>query len=583
MLLEGRYRLGERIARGGMSTVYRGTDLRLDRPVAIKVMDPQLAADPAFRRRFEREARSAARLDHPGVVDVHDQGSHDDGSGQPMLFLVMELVDGGTLRDVLRQRRTLPVAEALAVLEPVLSGLAAAHRLGLVHRDVKPENVLISQSGSVKVADFGLVTAAAEAGVSTAGMIMGTVAYLSPEQVTTGAADPRSDVYAAGILLYEMLTGVPPYQGETALSVAYRHVNDSVPPPSARAPQVPTEIDELVECATHRDPGSRPKDAAALAERLRRARAALGIPRVGVPLPPAPLVEPTTVPVAPRPGGPRGTRVFEPAPAPPGQAPPAWPQGPQGPQGPAGQDPPPAQALPPHLQQRRRSRRLFLGWLAGLLLAGLLIAVLAWWLGSGRWTSMPHVVGLDQVSAQTALADAGLAPKVSPAAHDTVASGVVISADPQENARVVRGSEVSLVVSAGRPRVPKIDPGTARDTADQTVRDASLTPRFDSASDEYSTTVPSGAVVRTDPPANTELRVNAPVTVVLSRGPPPQQIQVPMLIGRTVSQAERDLERLGLKADVQSLFGGSNGRVAAQNPGPGEMVDPGSTVTLTAI
>jgi len=581
MLLEGRYRLGERIARGGMSTVYRGTDLRLDRPVAIKVMDPQLAADPAFRRRFEREARSAARLDHPGVVDVHDQGSHDDGSGQPMLFLVMELVDGGTLRDVLRQRRTLPVAEALAVLEPVLSGLAAAHRLGLVHRDVKPENVLISQTGSVKVADFGLVTAAAEAGVSTAGMIMGTVAYLSPEQVTTGAADPRSDVYAAGILLYEMLTGVPPYQGDTALSVAYRHVNDSVPAPSARAPQVPAEIDELVDCATRRDPGGRPEDAAALAERLRRARAALGIPRVGVPLPPPPLVEPTTVPVAPRPGGPRGTRVLEPAPAPPGQAPPGWPQGPPGPT-PRKRELS-AQALPPHLQQRRRSRRLFVGWTTGLALVGLLIAITAWWLGTGRWTSMPQVVGLDQVSAQTALADAGLAPKLSQARHDTVASGVVISADPEPDARVVRGTEVSLVVSAGRPRVPKIDPGTARDTAAQIVGDAGLSPRFDSARDDYSDTVPSGAVVRTDPAANAELRVNAQVTVVLSRGPPPKQVQVPLLIGRTVNQAERELERLGLKSEVQSIFGDRNGRVAAQDPGPGEMVEPGSTVTLTAL
>src|SRR5580765_2600713 len=189
-----------------MSTVYRGVDVRLDRPVAIKVMDAKLAGDPTFRARFEREARAAARIDHPAVVGVHDQGEAAGPAG-PMTFLVMELVDGGTLRDLLRERSALGVPLAFAVLEPVLAGLAEAHRLGLVHRDVKPENVLISDRGEVKIADFGLVTAAAQAGHSHAGMILGTVAYLSPEQVETGAADARSDVYAAGILLYEMLVG----------------------------------------------------------------------------------------------------------------------------------------------------------------------------------------------------------------------------------------------------------------------------------------------------------------------------------------------------------------------------------------
>jgi eukaryotic-like serine/threonine-protein kinase len=219
-LLDGRYRLGPVLARGGMSTVHRATDTRLDRPVAVKVMDPRLAADPVFRARFEREARSAARIDHPAVVDVYDQGTCVLGDGDPVVFLVMELVEGGTLRDVLRAAGPLPVAAAVAVLVPVLDGLAQAHRRGLVHRDVKPENVLISRTGEVKVADFGLVTAAAQAGVSHAGMILGTVAYLSPEQVTTGAADARSDVYAAGVLAYELLTGAPPFTGDTAISVA---------------------------------------------------------------------------------------------------------------------------------------------------------------------------------------------------------------------------------------------------------------------------------------------------------------------------------------------------------------------------
>ncbi|MGH3586656.1 MAG: protein kinase domain-containing protein, partial [Pseudonocardia sp.] len=251
-LLDARYRVGPLLARGGMSAVYRGTDTRLDRPVAIKVMEPRLASDPAFRARFEREARLAARIDHPAVVDVHDQGEHASGAGLglggdgPLLFLVMELVEGGTLRDVLRERGALGVPAAFAVLDPVLAGLAEAHRLGMVHRDVKPENVLLSRTGEVKVADFGLVTAAAQAGASTAGMIMGTVAYLSPEQVATGDADARSDVYAAGIMFYELLTGAPPYTGDTAISVAYRHVNSDVPPPSQIAGDVPPELDALV-------------------------------------------------------------------------------------------------------------------------------------------------------------------------------------------------------------------------------------------------------------------------------------------------------------------------------------------------
>ncbi|MGH3989753.1 MAG: protein kinase domain-containing protein, partial [Pseudonocardiaceae bacterium] len=200
-----------------MSTVYRGTDTRLERPVAIKVMAPRFAADPMFLQRFEREARAAARLDHPGVVGVHDQGV-DSSSAGDHVFLVMELVDGATLRDLLRLHGRLPVPLAISVADMVLSALAAAHREGLVHRDIKPENVLIGPGGVVKVADFGLVRAAAELS-STGDVILGTVAYLSPEQVATGAADARSDVYAAGVLLFEMLTGAPPYTGETALSV----------------------------------------------------------------------------------------------------------------------------------------------------------------------------------------------------------------------------------------------------------------------------------------------------------------------------------------------------------------------------
>ena len=243
LVLEGRYRLEERLARGGMSTVYAATDLRLHKTVAVKVMAEHLAHDPTFVDRFTREARAAAMLSHPNVVGVSDQGSD-----QGLVFLVMELVRGRTLRDLLTARGRLTVAEAFAVLEPVLSGLTAAHRAGIVHRDIKPENVLIGVDGVVKVADFGLARAVVGTGQTsqTGGVLIGTVAYLSPEQLERGRADARSDIYAAGIVLYEMLTGHPPYGGDTPLAVAYQHVHHDVPAPSAEVPGLPWAVDELV-------------------------------------------------------------------------------------------------------------------------------------------------------------------------------------------------------------------------------------------------------------------------------------------------------------------------------------------------
>ena len=231
-LLDDRYEIRRRLAVGGMATVYAAIDTRLDRPVAVKVMHPALAADEEFVARFRREAKAAARLSSPTVVNVTDQGQ-DGGT----VFLVMELVEGRTLRDVLRAEGALPPAEALAVLDPILEALAAAHAAGYVHRDVKPENVLIADDGRIKVGDFGLARAVdASPLTATTGLLLGTVAYLAPEQVRRGVADARTDVYAAGVLLFEMLTGRPPYEGDTAISVAYQHLHDRVPAPSAIEP-----------------------------------------------------------------------------------------------------------------------------------------------------------------------------------------------------------------------------------------------------------------------------------------------------------------------------------------------------------
>ncbi|HEX9499492.1 MAG TPA: protein kinase, partial [Mycobacterium sp.] len=226
-VLDGRYRVEVMIATGGMSAVYRGLDLRLDRPVALKIMDSRYAGDNQFLTRFQREARVVARLKDPGLVAVYDQGI--DGQHP---FLVMELIEGGTLRELLRERGPMPPHAVAAVLRPVLGGLAVAHSAGLVHRDIKPENVLISDDGDVKIADFGLVRAVAEAKITSTSVILGTAAYLSPEQVSTGDAGPRSDVYSVGILAYELLTGVTPFTGDSALAVAYQRMDNDVSPPS---------------------------------------------------------------------------------------------------------------------------------------------------------------------------------------------------------------------------------------------------------------------------------------------------------------------------------------------------------------
>ena len=279
-VLDQRYRVDALIATGGMSGVYRGLDQRLDRPVALKIMDSRYAGDEHFLTRFQREARAVARLKHPGLVAVYDQGL--DGRHP---FLVMELVEGGTLRELLRERGPMPPHAVAAVLRPVLGGLAAAHRAGLVHRDIKPENVLISDDGEVKLADFGLVRAVAEAKITSTSVILGTAAYLSPEQVASGDTDARGDVYSVGVLVYELLTGVTPFTADTALAVAYQRLDHDVPPPSSVITGVPRQFDFFVACATARDPAQRFADAAEMGEELDAIAGELFLPPFRVPAP----------------------------------------------------------------------------------------------------------------------------------------------------------------------------------------------------------------------------------------------------------------------------------------------------------
>jgi serine/threonine-protein kinase len=319
-LLDGRYRVESAIATGGMSTVYRGLDIRLDRPVALKVMDARYAGDHQFITRFQREARAIARLKHPGLVGIYDQGND---AAHP--FLVMELVEGGTLRELLVERGPMPPHAVVAVLRPVLGGLAVAHRAGLVHRDIKPENVLISDDGEVKLVDFGLVRASAEAGITSTSVILGTAGYLSPEQVLGQPTGPRSDVYAAGVMAFELLTGTTPFTGDNALAVANQRLDRDVPPPSSLIDGVPPQFDALIARATARDPQDRFADAAEMDDALESVAAELELPQFRVPAPRnsaqhAARHAATTAHHRPRDGG---TRQFTPPPQHRRSAPPA--------------------------------------------------------------------------------------------------------------------------------------------------------------------------------------------------------------------------------------------------------------------
>ncbi len=574
-----------------MSTVYSALDERLDRPVAVKVMSAALSTDPAFADRFTREARVAARLAHLNAVAVYDQGT-DAGH----VFLVMELVRGRTLRDLLRERGALSPALAVSILEPVLAALAAAHRAGLVHRDVKPENILLSDDGAVKVADFGLARAVEGDQSSTrTGLMMGTVAYCPPEQISRGSADARSDVYSAGVLLFELLTGTPPYSGDSAMAVAYQHVHSDVPAPSVRRPGIPPQLDEVVLRATCRDPAGRPLDAGAMLAELHDARVDLGLPVLAVP--PRPHAPDTGG--ASSTGGASGTggasdatqriaRITDATTAPTHGRPQAVDQHPTTVQQLGRPDPggePAAtgrHSLPPAASRRRRSRRRTLLVVALVLLLGLLTGYAAWYLAVGRYSRVPQVTGSSRATAVNLLRGAGFEvdPAVEQAYSETTAAGLVLASHPDAGSHVLSGHSIQLVISRGPERfvVPQVA-GQDYTAAEQAFAGMPVRLVRRNTADDTGKIAP-GQVIRTDPGPAAKVKRNSAVTVYVSTGPP--IVTVPDVVNRTQNDASSALTDAGFKIDAGQDYSDTvpAGTVISQDPQARASVAKFSTVKL---
>ncbi|MGQ0632146.1 MAG: Stk1 family PASTA domain-containing Ser/Thr kinase [Sporichthyaceae bacterium] len=574
-LLDGRYQITRWIARGGMATVYEAMDTRLERVVALKVMHAGLAEDRAFVDRFIREARAAARLSHPSVVAVYDQSAEAG-----YVFLAMEYVAGRTLREWLRDKGRLTPRETFAVLEPVLAALAAAHRAGLIHRDIKPENVLIADDGRVKVADFGLARAVAAGnetvaghGATSTGTLIGTVAYLAPEQVERGIADQRSDVYAAGILLFECLTGTQPHSGETPLQVAYAHVHYDVPPPSTRHASVPAELDALVLRTTSRSPDLRPPDAAAFLADLVVARRALNAAELddlaGAGSRPASRGEGAPTLVVPVPGASPDAATAQIR---------------------SGQGHLPRRAaapqvtVPPRLANRRRRGLIAL---ILVLLTALAVGVGAWQVAVGSSVDAPNLINLTRAEATKQAADLGLTVRFEQQTEfdETVPEGQVLRTDPAAGRKVAKNGVISAVLSGGPERfaVPALS-GISVTEARNRLTEGNLSPG--EVREVFSDNVDEGLVIKTEPAAGTEQRRDTVVDLVVSRGSRP--VEVPELVGFSLEEAGEILTDLGLELgevtaaddDLIDDADAEPGQVLAQRPEPGESAERGDSVDL---
>jgi beta-lactam-binding protein with PASTA domain/tRNA A-37 threonylcarbamoyl transferase component Bud32 len=560
-LLDGRYTVTARIAHGGMATVYQATDTRLDREVALKVMHAELARDEEFVRRFIGEAKSVARLSHQNVVAVFDQGA--DG---PYLYLAMEYVPGRTLKELLRDSGRFPPAAALEIMAGVLDGLAAAHASGIVHRDVKPENVLLTADGRIKVADFGLARAQSAAGHTRAGLLVGTVAYVPPEQVTGGTTGPRGDVYSAGVMLFELLTGRLPFTGDTPLSIAYQHVNADVPAPSAVVPGIGAPVDQLVLAATSRDPARRPADAGEFLRAVQHVREGLvessgltGVMGAGVQgLSEAPWLDLD----APAVTDGRWARQFN---------------------GGGHED---SHTLVVDREdgggRHHIGREPFLGrWLFGprllvvvlVVALGLGLGLGGWWLFSGRFAHVP-VVAADSVGQATAiLTGDGFIVRQGARVHsNTVPKGKVVGTSPA--GRVSKGATITLLISSGP--FTSVVPDVRNDT--QAAAQAALARRhLVSTVQKVGANAPVGTVVGTSPAAGSTWPQTKTVTILVAAGPP-----LPDFTGQSIDAVRQLASQNNVKLQEESDTNSQDpaGTVVSQEPAAGAMFQPGQTVVV---
>jgi eukaryotic-like serine/threonine-protein kinase len=620
-LLDGRYAVTARIAHGGMATVYQATDTRLDREVALKVMHAELARDEEFVRRFIGEAKSVARLSHQNVVAVFDQGS--DGL---FLYLAMEYVPGRTLKEVLRDSGRFSPATALEIMTGVLDGLAAAHKSGIVHRDIKPENVLLTADGRVKVADFGLARAQSAAGHTRAGLLIGTVSYVPPEQVTGGSTGPGGDVYSAGVMLFELLTGRLPFTGDTPLSVAYQHVNTDIPAPSTLVPGIGAAVDQLVLAATSRDPARRPADAGEFLRAVRQVREGLaessgltGVMGAGVQglaeapwldldtpaatngwwargatLPPASVhdADPSRMGAAATTVTEQGTGAFSAAPT--GNDQFGMGQFGMGQFGmgqfhDGGREDSHTLVVEREDGDRyhgrgrrdRGGREPLLGrWLFSprLLIVVLVIALGAglglggWWLTSGRFVQVPSVSG-DSVARATAVLTAdGFAVKRSRVHSNAMASGSVAGTSPA--GRVAKGSTITILVSSGP--FTSVVPTVKGDT--QTVAQAALQRvHLVSTTQQVGSDAPVGTVIGTSPPAGTTWPQTKTVTILIAAGP-----QLPDFSGENFQTAQQWANQHGVTLQQQPDNNSQQpqGTITGQEPAAKSLVRPGQTVIV---
>jgi beta-lactam-binding protein with PASTA domain len=578
--IDGRYRITGRVARGGMATVYTAVDDRLERTVALKIIHPSQATNVHFVDRFTDEAKTIARLTHPNVVAVYDQGRH-----QGLPYLVMEYVQGRTLRDLLTQRRRLNPVEALAICEQMLAAIAAAHRAGLVHRDVKPENVLVAEAPSggianlvdsvVKVADFGLARAVEASSTDASGQLMATVAYVAPELVTDGHADARTDVYSAGIVLFEMLTGRVPYDGDEPVEVAWQHVDNDVPAPSSIVKGLPTVLDDLVAGATRRDPGARPTDAGALLAEVQVVRDDLGAANVETALlrqvparPPAAdatALVPAITTTFPATGGDR----------------PGWARLPEQGRTRGGQrraGPPPPRVAGGLLGRFSGDRRQIL-IMAAVALMVLVVVGSTWWVTLGRYTDTPQLVNMSRAQAEQAAAQEGFELRIGDGAFsENVPKDVVLSQDPAPTERILKGGVVSLTLSLGPERYPVPDViGKELAVARGEIEGTKL--KVKEGKGKYSDTIPQGVVISTDPKADAQLKPGSTVTVVVSKGKAP--ITVPDFSGKNINDARSEAQRLGLAVVEQYKEDNRpTDQIIGQSPGPGTGAEKDDEIKL---